>query len=367
MRLINKTVAAAVIAALSLTVNAAPEDAARFHHPNDGQPTKAQTQVQNQPKVQTETKAGNTVQKDVSELKVDASSLRNTATTEERARAAAQLADVAEQSQNPSSGSGNPVRINKSNVIRVNPGENVFIPISREHPNRIITPFKNPQVISSSLSEGTKKGECGELCVRNGVVYVTTDARQAVTTFITERGNEKIAFSVTMIPQAIPPRQVTFNFPDKVMDELRGNTQAANLETARQWEEGLPYVETIKSAMRMIALGQVPDGYSMRKTVLRDRIPTCKQSGLKFTFRPGQTLEGYNLNFYVGVIENVSGHPVEFLELNCGSWQTAAVASWPLKVLRPGQKTEIYLAAKKGNEETDVKRVRKPLIEREYR
>lgn len=124
MRLINKTVAAAVIAALSLTVNAAPEDAARFHHPNDGQPTKAQTQVQNQPKVQTETKAGNAVQKDVSELKVDASSLRNTATTEERARAAAQLADVAEQSQNPSSGSGNPVRINKSNVIRVNPGEN---------------------------------------------------------------------------------------------------------------------------------------------------------------------------------------------------------------------------------------------------
>lgn len=365
MRLINKTVAAAVIAALSLTVNAAPEDAARFHRPNDGQPTKAQTQAQ--PKAQPEDKARIDVQKDVSELKVDASSLRNTATTEEQARAAAQLADVAEQSQNPSSGSGNPVRINKSNVIRVNPGENVFIPISREHPNRLITPFKNPQVISSSLSGGTKKGECGELCVRNGVVYVTTDARQAVTTFITERGNEKIAFSVTMIPQAIPPRQVTFNFPDKVMDELRGNTQAANLETARQWEEGQPYVETIKSAMRMIALGQVPDGYSMRKTVRRDRIPTCKQSGLKFTFRPGQTLEGYNLNLYVGVIENVSDHPVEFLELNCGSWQTAAVASWPLKVLRPGQKTEIYLAAKKGNEETDVKRVRKPLIEREYR
>lgn len=43
MRLINKTVAAAVIAALSLTVNAAPEDAARFHRPNDGQPPKAQT------------------------------------------------------------------------------------------------------------------------------------------------------------------------------------------------------------------------------------------------------------------------------------------------------------------------------------
>lgn len=148
MQLINKTVAATVIAALSLAVNATPENAARFPRPNDGQPTKAQTQAQPEAKARTD------VQKDVSELKVDASSLRNTATTEERARAAAQLADVAEQSQNPSSGSGNPVRINKSNVIRVNLGENVFIPISREHPNHLIMPFKNPQVISSSLSGG---------------------------------------------------------------------------------------------------------------------------------------------------------------------------------------------------------------------
>lgn len=58
MRLINKTVAAAVIAALSLTVNAAPEDAARFHHPNDGQPTKAQTQVQTNPKFKPKPRPG---------------------------------------------------------------------------------------------------------------------------------------------------------------------------------------------------------------------------------------------------------------------------------------------------------------------
>lgn len=361
MRLIYKTAAAAFAAAFSLGATAAPDDAARFHRPNDSQPASA-ARTLSEPNLQTQSKPESAPRKDVTDLKVDTSSLRNTATSEERARAAAQLAAVAEQSQ-----SANPVRINKSGTIRVNPGDNVFIPISREHPNRIITPFRNPQVISSSLSGGTKKGECGELCVRNGVVYVTTDARQAITTFVTERGNEKIAFSVTMIPQAIPPRQVTFTFPDKVMDELRGNTEEASLETARQWEEGQPYVETIKSAMRMIALGQVPDGYSMRKTIRRDKIPTCKQSGLKFSFRPGQTIEGYNLNFYIGVIENVSDRPVEFLEVSCGSWKTAAVASWPLKLLRPGQKTEIYLAAKKGDEEPDVERVRKPLIEREYR
>lgn len=355
MQLLKNIVAVAVCTAFVSAACSAAEDAERFHRPNDGTAVKSAKEAQ--------PKAAPKVTKDVSELKVDAASLRNSAPREERAKAAQQLNAA---SQENASG-GSTVRINKSSVIRVNPGENVFIPISREHPNRIITPFANPQVISSSLSGGSKKGECGELCVRNGVVYVTTDARRAVTTFITEKGNEKIAFSITMVPQAIPPRQVTFTFPEKVMEDLVGNTEAANKEMARDWEESQPYVETLKGAMRMIALGQVPDGYTMRKTTRRDRVPTCKQPGLKFSFMPGQTLEGYNLNVYVGVIKNVSDRPVEFLEQNCGSWSTAAVASWPLKVLRPGQMTEVYLAAKKGETEPDVERIRKPLIERQYR
>lgn len=86
------------------------------------------------------------------------------------------------------------VSINAEAQIALRPGEYVFIPISREHPNRLLTPFKNPQVISTSL-RGGKKGECGEVCVRDDVIYITTDSPSAVTAFITEKGHEDIAFS----------------------------------------------------------------------------------------------------------------------------------------------------------------------------
>ena len=79
----------------------------------------------------------------------------------------------------------------------------------------------------------------------------------------------------------------------------------------------------------------------------------------------GQILEGYNLNFYVGVMTNVADSPVEFREQRCGGWKVAAVTSWPLKVLKPGQKTEVYVAVKR-EDEVPAESVRKPLIEREY-
>lgn len=77
-------------------------------------------------------------------------------------------------------------------------------------------------------------------------------------------------------------------------------------------------------------------------------------------------IEGYNLRYFVGVMTNLTDAPIEFLESNCGNWQTAAVTSWPLKVLAPKQQTEIYVAMK-ASRETPPELVRKPLIGREYR
>lgn len=257
------------------------------------------------------------------------------------------------------------VSINTKNTIQMKPGDNVFIPISREHPNRLLTPFTNPQVISTSLAGG-KKGECGEACVRDGVIYITTDSPTAVTAFITEKGHEDIAFSVTMVPQAIPPREVRFTLPDSIMERLSENKgRKASRKTAQVWETSLPYVEMLKAAMREVALGQVPDGYSLRKTRASEKVPHCTHPGLKIEFRNGQVLEGYNLTIYTGVITNVADVPVEFRNQNCGSWENAAVTSWPLTLLKPKQKTEIYIAVK-ATDEAAPENIRKPLIDREY-
>ena len=257
------------------------------------------------------------------------------------------------------------VSINAEPVIAMRPGQNVFIPISREHPNRLLTPFKNPQVISTSL-RGGKKGECGEVCVRDDVIYITTDSPSAVTAFITEKGHEDIAFSVTMVPQAIPPREVRFTLPTDIMERLNSRAiTGASSKKAQAWETSQPYVETIRSALRGVALGEVPSGYNMRKIRVTDALPTCKHPGLDFKWDGGQLLEGYNLDIYVGVIKNITDGPIEFRNQNCGGWRTAAVTSWPLTVLKAGQQTEVYVVVKR-QDETPSELIRKPLIPREY-
>lgn len=258
------------------------------------------------------------------------------------------------------------VKINTQHDISVKPGENVFIPISREHPNRLLTPFKNPQIVSTSLVVSKKKGECGEACVRDGVVYITTDSPSAVTAFITEKGHEDIAFSVTMVPQAIPPREVRFMLPPDVMEKVEiRKLSDADVKKAEAWETSQPYVDTIREALRGVALGQIPSGYALRKIRVTDPVPACRHPGLSFNWTGGQLLEGYNLNIYVGVMKNEAASPVEFRSQNCGGWKTAAVTSWPLTVLQPGQQTEIYVVVKR-EDDVPADMVRKPLIPREY-
>lgn len=258
-----------------------------------------------------------------------------------------------------------PVKLNNDTRIPMMPGENVYIPISKDHPNRLITPFTNPQVISTTLSGGKKKGECGEVCVRDGIIYITTSSSTAVTAFITQKDNEEIAFSVTMLPRAIPPREVHFTLPQSIVDKVNTKKGARALSSAEGWEQAQPYVDTLRGSLRQVALQEIPPGYSLRAVRRSDPLPRCKHPGLNIDFANGQIMEGFNLDIYVGVAENVANVPVEFKEQTCGGWRIAAVTSWPLKVLKPGQKTEVYVITKK-DEEVQSDQVRKPLITRQY-
>ena len=255
----------------------------------------------------------------------------------------------------------------RSPRVNVLPGVNVVIPIARSQPNRLLTPFKHPQVLSTDL-QGGQGDNCGEACVRGSVLYVSTDQAKPVTAFITEKGREDIAISVTMIPERIAPRQVEFLLPKSVMEKLSisdvGAVEGSSTQ-ARRWEQSQPYIDTIKESFKAIALGQVPQGYSLRNVRSSDKLPVCRQWGLNFTFRKGQVLEGHNLMVYVGVVRNVGSSPIEFNEMHCGGWNVAAVTSFPLKVLDKGDQTEVYVALKR--EATPAAgTVRRPLIDRKF-
>lgn len=273
-------------------------------------------------------------------------SVMNTASDEARKVA------IADEERNSPDSSYSGAHVSQDPVLTMTPGVNQIIPVAVGHPNRIVTPFGNPEVISTSLSGGEKEGECGEVCIKDNVVYVATDKDHPVTMFITEKGSESRALSLTMVPRKIPPREVFL--------KLDGQSVAAGAYSnpkAERWERSMPYVETVRSVFRKLALGEIPQGYTMNQVPNNVAPPYCDHPGMEVSFKDGQLLMGHSLSVFVGVAENTSEDALEFQEATCGDWDVAAVTTWPLKVLEPGQKTEVYVARKqmKGKAPTSTR------------
>ncbi|MGL4985274.1 MAG: conjugal transfer protein TraK [Plesiomonas sp.] len=236
-------------------------------------------------------------------------------------------------------------QINNGAVLTMIPGVNQIIPIAIGHPNRIVTPFASPEVVSTSLTGATTDGQCGEVCIKENVIYVATDKVYPVTMFITERGSEAQALSITMVPRRIPPREVFLKLNASQVQTVGGNAKA------RSWETSQPYVDTVRTIFRNIALGEVPQGYTMTSIPADVARPHCVQGGLRIEFAHGQYVVGHHLSVFIGVATNTANQAIEFKEAMCGSWEVAAVTSWPLKVLEPGQKTEVYVAMKQRSDQ----------------
>ena len=233
--------------------------------------------------------------------------------------------------------------VNEKATLTMVPGINQVIPIATGHPNRIVTPFSTPEVVSTSLSGMGANGECGEVCIKENVVYIATDKSHPVTMFVTEKGSEAQALSVTMVPRRIPPREVFL----KMQDGLAGGSLLGN-KKAESWETSQPYIETIRSVFRSAALGEIPQNYSIGKIPKNATPPNCVHPGVVVDFQQGQYMSGHNINVFVGVATNNSSQPLELKESWCGGWDVAAVAMWPRNVLEPGQKTEVFVAKRQS-------------------
>lgn len=221
--------------------------------------------------------------------------------------------------------------MNTNSTLMMEEGVNQFIPIAINHLNRIVTPFSdpNPKTTSGATTQ-----------VHENVVYVATDKDEPVTLFITENGSEAQALSLTLVPQYIPPREVF----------LKMNASFAQFDgrraKAERWETSQPYIETIRTVFRSLALGDIPQGYAMSSYPEGKSAPSCGMNGLQFDFTNAQYMMGHNIAVSVGVVKNVSERAIEIKESVCGGWEIAAVAAWPHNYLVPGQSTEIYVAEK---------------------
>lgn len=221
-------------------------------------------------------------------------------------------------------------------TLQVAPGVNEIIVVSRGHLNRLVTPFEHPVVKTVSKASTQVEGN---------IVYVASESEEPVTLFINDEEDAEVAISLTLVPKAVPPREVRLSFDAAASQNL----PLLGMGKARRWEQAQPYVQTLKDLMRDLALGEIPEGYNLRKLKMGDPMPRCEIPEIKIT--PGQILEGFEFRVIVSRVTNGVDYHIEFDETKCYEPGVAAVAVWPNTVMGPGESTELYYVIRRERPE----------------
>lgn len=244
----------------------------------------------------------------------------------------------------------------------VEPGVNTLIPISIGQLNRIVTPFERPTVQRLQLSDV-------KVSVQGNVIYVSTSSTNPVALYISEKGDESVALSLSLVPQKIAPVQASLMLSRKVgnapaasgYSQSAGNVMYGGSEAkARKWEQKDNYVETIRNILRAVALGDIPPGYAMGSLGRGHSIPNCNfstgtaQDNIKYSFAGGQYIQGSQFSVIVGVAQNTGASTITVDESLCTHPNLAARALWSRNTLQPGQKTEAYFVIRNQSQQAQV-------------
>ncbi len=226
--------------------------------------------------------------------------------------------------------------------LTVENGMNTVFSVALYHVNRLITPFRNPEIRTSSTAT---------LTVENGIVYVTTQTEDPIGLFIFDKASPSQAISLTLNPAPVSPVSVALNL-EGYQGSQASYSVDGNTEQARNWETDSPYVETLKALFKDLAQNKLPQGYSLSPLNGRSPLmPACAMAGLEVM--PMQLVEGAEVTAIVARVTNISYQPVEINESACQSERLMGAAAWPLTQLAPGQSTELYLALRPQSYDDD--------------
>jgi conjugal transfer pilus assembly protein TraK len=225
-------------------------------------------------------------------------------------------------------------------TLQVKPGINELMPIAVGHLNRLVMPFDNPMVTTTSQATTSTKGK---------IVYVATADETPVTLYITPGDNQDIALSLTLIPKRIPAREIHLSLDQETYKRLTQWQQRTKDSSGQPANQEQDYITTLKQLFRDLGLQKTPAGFSLRDPSQTEQIH-CQQNRVQI--HTGQILEGQNLMIFVGVARNTGVITIEFDERACASTQdeVLAVAAWPKVVLGPGESTELYVAVRRKDE-----------------
>ena len=218
--------------------------------------------------------------------------------------------------------------------ITVEPGVNEIIQIADGHPNRIVTPFKAPRVVTTAAAS---------VETSENVIYVAPTGPALITMFLTEAGDESVSISLTLQPKKIPPRELRLDLPPGVLvpdSDVAGSPSKGQAQSVI----GRAYVARAGEVFDQLARGHVPDDFAFSRQA-PPPYPLCTvENGYEVSFAEGQYLLGQSQEIYVGVVRNGGANAASFQEPWCYSEGVIAVALWPRATLQPGEFAEIYLS-----------------------
>lgn len=229
--------------------------------------------------------------------------------------------------------------------LKLESGQNAVVGIAIAHLNRIITPFLEPTVKTTSTATTMVDGS---------IVYVATNLEEPIGLFIHEKESPESAISLTLMPAQIPPISTKVDLTGVTPVKPKVKELAAR-DAAEAYEEAHPYPQMISDLMKDLARGEVPEGFGFEELDGSHAfMPACNQWGLRTI--PLQFMQGAEVSAIVAQVTNVGTQVIEVDESKCSAPHVRAVAAWPQTVLAPGESTELYLAVSTPVELNDRKR-----------
>lgn len=224
-------------------------------------------------------------------------------------------------------------------TITVAPGETKALVVSAGNVNRIVTPFAQPDIVTTAPDQFT---------IRQNVVYAAPAAPapgqppEPLTLYLTEKGDESTAISLILLPRL----QVASREFRLVLAGGHGGTvrAAASSRKAAAWEQDQPYPAMLAELLARLAAGSVPQGYDLGPPDPAAAPRCAAPASLRVDFGHGQLLTGGQLEAWVGTVVNTGTSTAELAETACAlTTEVAAVAVWPSPRLAPGELAEIYV------------------------
>ena len=225
-------------------------------------------------------------------------------------------------------------------TITVAPGETKALVVSAGNVNRIVTPFAQPDIVTTAPDQFT---------IRQNVVYAAPAAPapgqqpEPLTLYLTEKGDESTAISLILLPRL----QVASREFRLVLAGGHGGAAIRTSGSARRaaaWEQDQPYPAMLAELLARLAAGSVPQGYDLGPPDPAAAPRCAAPAALKLDFGHGQLLTGGQLEAWVGTVANTGTSTAELAETACAvTTEVAAVAVWPSPRLAPGELAELYV------------------------